>query len=67
MNSKISKKNEIPKVMMKLIMGGVAAQEYCETLFNIVMNNWLDKAACEGANYGSAKAGCGFEIDCSRH
>jgi len=67
MKIEMSKKNELSKAMMKLIIGGIDAKEYCDKLFDVVMNNYLDAGACEGANIGSANAGCGWELNCEGH
>ncbi|MDO5665058.1 MAG: hypothetical protein Q4G63_07365 [Bacteroidia bacterium] len=55
---------KLSKSEMKNVKGGVPAAEYCATLREIATNNTLSYGACQGANYGAARAGCGFRFTC---
>lgn len=56
-------RRELSKEEMRKIKGG----NYCEQLFMIVDNNQLSCGACHGANSGSERGHCGFQLDCTRN
>lgn len=63
--TKLSKSEmKLSKSEMKSVKGGVPAAEYCATLREIATNNMLTHEACQGANYGAERAGCGFRFIC---